>query len=337
MRLAMFTEFSKLKLLVVVDTRFPSMIIMLKRFRTVKGQLQSMVISEQWSMYREDNDEKARIVKEKLLDDGWWDSVDYILRFAEPIYSMLRSCDTDKPFLHLVYEMRDTMIIEVKKIIFENEEKSDLEESCFWNLCTTEDWKIGHPPLTTPDHDPEVTKMRKICIKRLFLDVDTRTAVTLEFANFFGCFEEFGDEDSIRDGSNLDPLKWWVAYGIGAPHLRSIAVRLLGQVSSSSYCERNWSTYSFIHSTKRNQITPERAENLVYVHNNLRLLSRKAPQYMKGESKMWDVAGDAFDSMDDVGILGVANLSLDEPELESVLFGGDEGPCNDDHPIRLDD
>ncbi|KAL8528385.1 hypothetical protein ACS0TY_005987 [Phlomoides rotata] len=82
MRLAMFSEFSKLKLFVVAETRFSSMIFMLKRFRTVKGQLQSMVISERWSMYREDNAEKTRIVKEKLLDDGWWDSVDYILRFT---------------------------------------------------------------------------------------------------------------------------------------------------------------------------------------------------------------------------------------------------------------
>ncbi|KAL8476898.1 hypothetical protein ACS0TY_029265 [Phlomoides rotata] len=258
-----------------------------------------MVISERWSMYREDNAEKARIVKEKLLDDGWWDSVDYILHFTKRIYSMLRSCDTDKPCLHLVYEM-----------------------------CTTEDWKKEHPHLTTPDHDLEVTKMRKNCIKRLFPDVDTRTTATLEFTNFSGCFEEFCDHDSIRDRSNLNPLKWWVAYGIGALHLRSIAVRLLGQVSSSSCCERNWSTYSFIHSTKRNQITPELAEDFLNEHNNIRLLSRKAPQYMKGESKMWDVVGDAFDSMDYVGILGVANLSLDEPELESVLFG-DEGPSND--------
>ncbi|KAL8550040.1 hypothetical protein ACS0TY_008753 [Phlomoides rotata] len=52
---------------------------------------------------------------------------------------------------------------------------------------------------------------------------------------------------------------------------------------------------------------------------------------MKSESKMWDVVGGAFDSMDDVGILGIANLPLDELELESVLFG-DEGerPNNDD-------
>ncbi|KAL8555941.1 hypothetical protein ACS0TY_003673 [Phlomoides rotata] len=46
---------------------------------------------------------------------------------------------------------------------------------------------------------------------------------------------------------------------------------------------------------------------------------------------MWDMVGDAFDSMDDVDILGIVNLSLDEPKLESVLFG-DEGerPNNDD-------
>lgn len=73
-RLVMFTEFSKLKLFVVAETRFASMIIMLKRFRIVKMQLQSMVISERWSMYHEDNAEKVRILKEKLLDDSWWNS-----------------------------------------------------------------------------------------------------------------------------------------------------------------------------------------------------------------------------------------------------------------------
>ena len=44
---------------------------------------------------------------------------------------------------------------------------------------------------------------------------------------------------------------------------------------------------------------------------------------------MWDVAGDAFGSLNDVGILEVAELSLDEPTLERVLFT-DEGDSNDD-------
>ena len=73
---------------------------------------------------------------------------------------------------------------------------------------------------------------------------------------------------------------------------------------------------------KRNKLTPQRAENLVYVHNNLRLLSRRPPNYNEGESKMWEIGGDGIDSMDikNAGILEIADLSLDEPELEAILF-----------------
>ncbi|KAL0435964.1 UNVERIFIED_CONTAM: hypothetical protein Sradi_0304300 [Sesamum radiatum] len=117
MRLAMFNEFSKLKLLAVAETRFASVIVMLKRFKLIKQQLKMMVISEQWSCYRDDDITKARNVKEKLLDDSWWDSIDYILDFTEPIYEMLRATDTDKPCLHLVYDMWDNMISKVKNDI----------------------------------------------------------------------------------------------------------------------------------------------------------------------------------------------------------------------------
>ncbi|KAK1586334.1 hypothetical protein Q3G72_001452 [Acer saccharum] len=46
MRLAMFNDHSKLKLLSVADTRFASTIVMLKRFKQIKQGLQQMVISE---------------------------------------------------------------------------------------------------------------------------------------------------------------------------------------------------------------------------------------------------------------------------------------------------
>ena len=36
---------------------------------------------------------------------------------------------------------------------------------------------------------------------------------------------------------------------------------------------------------------------------------------------MWDVGGDSFDSLSGLGILEVANLSLNEPELQAVSFG----------------
>jgi hypothetical protein len=99
----------------------------------------------------------------------------------------------------------------------------------------------------------------------------------------------------------------------------NVAMKLLNQPASSSCSERNWSTYSFIHSVKGNALTPTHAEDLVFVHSNLRHHSRRTEAYKNGG--MWDVGGDSFESLSGVGILEVANLSLDEPALHSVSFG----------------
>ena len=74
-------------------------------------------------------------------------------------------------------------------------------------------------------------------------------------------------------------------------------------------------------------MTPQRAEDLVYVHSNLRILSRKSPQYKVGDTKMWDTSGDPFDSSEDVGVLEIASFSPDEPKLEAIVFAnsGDNG------------
>ena len=75
-----------------------------------------MVISEQWSSYKADDINKAESVKETLLDDIWWDTVDYILSCTTPIYDVLRKTYTNIVCLHLVYEMWDSMIENMKKM-----------------------------------------------------------------------------------------------------------------------------------------------------------------------------------------------------------------------------
>ena len=122
MRLSMFNEFSRLKLLSIAETRFVSVVCMLKRFVEVKSALQQMVISDKWSIYKEVRDDSptptAQIVKDLILNDVWWDKVNYILRITTPIYEMICMTDTDTPYLHLVYEMWDSMIEKVKKEIY---------------------------------------------------------------------------------------------------------------------------------------------------------------------------------------------------------------------------
>ena len=127
MRLAIFNEFCPLKLLKVTDTRFVSVIVMLKRLKLIKRCLQAMAISEQWASYREEDVGKAQKVKDMILSDLWWDKVNYILKFTAPIYDMLRVADTDKPCLHLMYEMWDSMIKKVKAAIYWHEGLEDDE------------------------------------------------------------------------------------------------------------------------------------------------------------------------------------------------------------------
>ncbi|ONM13884.1 hAT transposon superfamily protein [Zea mays] len=70
------------------------------------------------------------------------------------------------------------------------------------------------------------------------------------------------------------------------------------------------------------RLNPGRAEDLVFTHQNLRLLSRKSDEYRCGPSAMWDVGADTFEADFEGGadFLEQANLSLDEPELEERLF-----------------
>ena len=71
-------------------------------------------------------------------------------------------------------------------------------------------------------------------------------------------------------------------------------------------------------------MVPARAEDLVYVHSNLRLLSRRNVKYVNTATKMWDIAGDSWNEGDihgGAGILENATLTLDELELEAMVIG----------------
>ena len=161
------------------------------------------------------------------------------------------------------------------------------------------------------------------CLRRYFQDAKEKTEVTHEFVNFLSVEQELNQFDCLQDRWDLKSKVWCVTYGAALPKLQTIALKLLSQPSSSSSSERNWSTYSFIHSLQRNKLNPRRAEDLVFIHTNLRLLSRKSPCYKEGETKMWDIGGDEWD-LEGSSILEVATLSLDEPDLEGVLFTEDE-------------
>lgn len=155
MRLAMFNEHVELKLFTLAETRFASSIIMLQRFKDVKQGLRNLVICNQWSSYKDDDPNQALFIKEKLLDDDWWNTLQYVIDFTKPIIEMLRLCDTDEPCLHLVYERWDRMIDEVKSIIHRHEGLQEYDISPFHMVVDgilTDRWSKSSTPLHSLAH-----------------------------------------------------------------------------------------------------------------------------------------------------------------------------------------
>jgi hypothetical protein len=103
-------------------------------------------------------------------------------------------------------------------------------------------------------------------------------AVKAEFNLYFHtmspyCGEHVWSSMGVKEVAHV----WWFTSGSFGKLLPHIARRILAQVVSSSSCEQNWSSYSFVHSKVRNRLLSSHAEDLVYVYTNSRVLNQNMP------------------------------------------------------------
>lgn len=63
------------------------------------------------------------------------------------------------------------------------------------------------------------------------------------------------------------------------PDLAEVAQKVVSQPISSSSAERNWSTFSYIYSVKRNKLNTKTSYKLVYIHSNIWLQSSFSENY----------------------------------------------------------
>ncbi|GJR08674.1 ribonuclease H-like domain-containing protein [Tanacetum coccineum] len=107
-------------------------------------------------------------------------------------------------------------------------------------------------------------------------DLEMQLQVTnVEMPKYKKQMDRFGKELAIStcevNNERHDPANWWGTFGGATPNLKKIAMRILSLTSSSSGCERNWSTFEGIHTKKRNRLEASKLNNLVYVQFNSNL------------------------------------------------------------------
>ncbi|XP_057840716.2 uncharacterized protein LOC131050532 [Cryptomeria japonica] len=296
-----------------------------------------MVVNPEWGRWRESNSIGGKSVKQKILDDNWWSTMRYVCSIISPIVDVIRYADTDSPSLGEIYETFDSMLGKIKQTILAKDPTLGFYEQHIRPLVTRR-WNIMNTPLhmaayalnpkwyapkdgrLPPCDDDEVLDGFTRAIDKIYIEEQASIlrAQFLDFTNLRGpTLSKPQARLDIAILAQREPIGWWTWHGRDTPQLKLLATRLLSQVASSSAAERNWSTYGFIHSIKRNRLTSRRAEKLVAVHSALRLQDRQTPEYRQTPALRWDVDPEDVAQVDEEETpQGLVGIPLDEVDID---------------------
>ncbi|CAH9133614.1 unnamed protein product [Cuscuta epithymum] len=250
-----------------------------------------MMTSHEW-----DNTKLSKTVKGKeafniVIHNDFWNSIELCLRVFTPLVKVLRLVDgDDKPSMGFVYGEMLSAKEEIKNIL-----KRECDYLPILYIMDSRSEDRLDSPLHTSGYllnpfyffkrpsikdDSLVTNNLITCVEKFFPDEQMQHhVINVELQKYTQKEGAFGRKLAIsgclNNDSSYNPVTWWDFYGNETPNLKFMAKRILGLTTSSSGCERNWSTFEGIHTKKRNRLDSTRMKNLVYVQFNARLANRK--------------------------------------------------------------
>ena len=111
---------------------------------------------------------------------------------------------------------------------------------------------------------------------------------------------------------------------------KRIAICILSQDCSSGPCERNWSTWALFHTKKRDKLTTQQLERLVFCNCNLKLLE-KASTYLEPMQ---------VDKINIEKVRNIPDIPQHERDLYSMLYKEAIAPIHNTRahgrPLRRD-
>ena len=148
-----------------------------------------------------------------------------------------------------------------------------------------------------------------------------------EIDMYINCRGSFDGMMPHNAASRLTPTQWWITFGEITPLLQKYALRIVSQCTSSSGCERNWSTFALVHTQVRNRLGYEKLHKMVYCHYNLRLRIRQILEDTKEREvdtcgMLMDVS--LFDSENPIMDLLTNSMNDSEPVMDE--YNGDDHP-----------
>ena len=290
MPLAVFRKHeAKFSLLMPGQTRFASHFIMIDRLLNVKEALEQTIVDPQWTAYiskrsRDGRDKArtARTIKTVVLNEHFWDRCTNFQEMVAPVVYALREFDAKEPSMGKVLAILCNLekhVLALRTNPFNlDSDFTDLAERQFYarkqmiSIDLHSASALLNPYLL---HDEELSDDSDVvtACKRVLRNLctpETYPDVVQEFLAFRHKRAPFHNMLHPKQQKCLQ-YAWWNFEGACGKLLAPIAKQILAQTVSTSY-KRNWSSYSFVRDRKRNRLLPKRADDLVFVYTNSRLL-----------------------------------------------------------------
>ena len=289
--LAIFWKYeTKYSLLMPGETRFASNYLMIARLIKVKEKLQQTVTDPQWGEHvrklgRNSSSRKEfRAVRETILDDQFWLRCVNIKDVLAPVVHGLRDLNAKTPcmgkVLHITRKLEEHVLTLSEKPFYLSshlaiplvksfyERRKMVETDLHYAGALLNPYLLQDKELADDQYATDACKrvLMKICKPRDYANV------VKEFVAFRHREPPFHNMLDPKE-QKMSAHAWWDFEGACGKLIAPIAKRILAQPVSSSSCERNWSSYSFVHNKFRNKLKAQRAMDLVYVYTNSKVLS----------------------------------------------------------------
>ncbi|WVZ92462.1 hypothetical protein U9M48_038525 [Paspalum notatum var. saurae] len=262
-------------------TRFGTNYMFLEIMFKKKDQFMAWLISPAFRNTHFFKTEMGRYAFDSMCSLDWWNNLEWVINDVEPLYMFLRFADSDKnPNLGevtLEYQnMRNTYASKFASDRPRFERIMKVVDARMITVITgtfmgTACALNPYMHYTIGVSQSVMSLVRKGVDK--MLEVDSAAYALQEFETFRRKLGEFSTDIARRMAidRNTPPAAWWATFGGDTPTLQRVARRLLSQCASSSGCERNWSTFAYIHTKLRNRLSHRKLDKLVFINYNLRL------------------------------------------------------------------
>ncbi|GBG81237.1 hypothetical protein CBR_g31909 [Chara braunii] len=234
-------------------------------------------------------------VTHSIFDDTFRADIEKVLQTSKNLLKLLKKVDDMGPTISKVYARMDSIVEKLRESgHFTEAEKEELEAIIMrrWNTMT--------PPLhcvalfldpeyraSRPESDAEIvdgfwTWLYSWCKEVAYREVDTEICSWIEGTG------RHTTENARTQTHTMQPARWWRKWYSDMPILQKQVVWLLGQGSSSSSCERNWSLFEPIHSRLCNNLGAVKLSTLVFNRWNQHLLDFLTKKPKADDAAKWE-------------------------------------------------